>query len=68
MAFEESTGLLMSSKFFSAHICVEAFAEANRSSTDEDGDDDSPAPDPDASNTVVESRRVVRRSADEDVV
>lgn len=35
---------------------------------DEDGDDDSPAPDPDASNTVVESRRVVRRSADEDVV
>ncbi|MEB3300794.1 MAG: diflavin flavoprotein [Cyanobacteriota bacterium] len=36
MAFEESTGLLMSSKFFSAHICVEAFAEANRSSTEED--------------------------------
>ncbi|MFM9071814.1 MAG: flavin reductase [Cyanobium sp.] len=36
MAFEESTGLLMSSKFFSAHICQEAFAEANRSSTEED--------------------------------
>ena len=36
MAFEESTGLLMSSKFFSAHICVEDFAEANRSSTEED--------------------------------
>jgi flavorubredoxin/flavin reductase (DIM6/NTAB) family NADH-FMN oxidoreductase RutF len=36
MAFEESTGLLMSSKFFSAHICVESFAEANRSSTEED--------------------------------
>ncbi|MFN5463881.1 MAG: flavin reductase, partial [Cyanobacteriota bacterium] len=36
MAFEESTGVLMSSKFFSAHICMEAFAEANRSSTEED--------------------------------
>ncbi|MEB3333518.1 MAG: diflavin flavoprotein [Cyanobacteriota bacterium] len=36
MAFEESTGLLMSSKFFSAHICVESFAEVNRSSTEED--------------------------------
>ena len=36
MAFEESTGLLMSSKFFSAHLCVEPFAEANRSSTEED--------------------------------
>ncbi len=36
MAFEESTGLLMSSKFFSAHICAEAFAESNRSSTEED--------------------------------
>ncbi|MFM1800363.1 MAG: putative diflavin flavoprotein 6 [Cyanobacteriota bacterium] len=36
MAFEESTGLLMSSKFFSAHLCVETFAEANRSSTEED--------------------------------
>ena len=36
MAFEETTGLLMSSKFFSAHLCVEAFAERNRSSTEED--------------------------------
>ncbi|MFM8605552.1 MAG: FprA family A-type flavoprotein, partial [Cyanobium sp.] len=36
LAFEESTGLLMSSKFFSAHICAETFAEANRSSTEED--------------------------------
>jgi hypothetical protein len=36
MAFEESTGLLMSSKLFSAHICAEAFAETNRSSTEED--------------------------------
>ena len=36
IAFEESTGLLMSSKYFSAHLCVEAFAEANRSSTEED--------------------------------
>jgi flavorubredoxin/flavin reductase (DIM6/NTAB) family NADH-FMN oxidoreductase RutF len=36
LAFEESTGLLMSSKFFSAHLCVEPFAEANRSSTEED--------------------------------
>lgn len=36
MALEESTGLLMSGKFFSAHLCSEAFAEANRSSTEED--------------------------------
>ena len=36
MAFEQSTGLLMSSKYFSAHLCVEPFAEANRSSTEED--------------------------------
>jgi flavorubredoxin/flavin reductase (DIM6/NTAB) family NADH-FMN oxidoreductase RutF len=36
MAFEQSTGLLMSSKFFSAHVCGEAFAESNRSSTEED--------------------------------
>ncbi|MEB3307583.1 MAG: diflavin flavoprotein [Cyanobacteriota bacterium] len=36
MAFEESTGLLISSKFFSAHLCTEAFAEVNRSSTEED--------------------------------
>ena len=36
MAFEESTGLLMSGKFFAAHLCSEAWAEANRSSTEED--------------------------------
>ncbi|MFZ9148519.1 flavin reductase [Vulcanococcus sp.] len=36
MAFEETTGLLMSGKFFSAHLCSEAWAESNRSSTEED--------------------------------
>jgi hypothetical protein len=36
MAFEESTGLLMSGKFFAAHLCSESFAEANRNSTEED--------------------------------
>ncbi|MFN9923008.1 MAG: diflavin flavoprotein [Cyanobacteriota bacterium] len=36
LAFEESTGLLMSGKFFAAHLCSETFAEANRSSTEED--------------------------------
>jgi flavorubredoxin/flavin reductase (DIM6/NTAB) family NADH-FMN oxidoreductase RutF len=36
VAFEESTGLLMSGKFFAAHLCSEAWAEANRSSTEED--------------------------------
>ncbi|KEF41683.1 MAG: flavin oxidoreductase [Cyanobium sp. CACIAM 14] len=36
IAFEETTGLLMSGKFFAAHLCTEAFAEANRSSTEED--------------------------------
>ena len=36
MAFEESTGLLMSGKFFSAHLCSSDWAEANRSSTEED--------------------------------
>ncbi len=36
MAFEERTGLLMSSKIFSAHVFSEAFAESNRSSTEED--------------------------------
>ena len=36
MAFEETTGLLMSGKFFAAHLCSEDFAEANRSSTEED--------------------------------
>jgi flavorubredoxin/flavin reductase (DIM6/NTAB) family NADH-FMN oxidoreductase RutF len=36
MAFEETSGLLMSGKFFAAHLCSEAWAEANRSSTEED--------------------------------
>jgi hypothetical protein len=36
MAFEERTGLLMSGKFFSAHLCVETFAEAHRGSSEED--------------------------------
>ena len=36
MAFEETTGLLMSGKFFSAHLCSEDWAETNRSSTEED--------------------------------
>ena len=36
MAFESTTGLLMSGKFFAAHVCTEDFAEANRSSTEED--------------------------------
>ncbi len=36
IAFEETTGLLMSSKFFSAHLCCEAFDEATRSQTEED--------------------------------
>ena len=36
VAFEESTGLLMSGKFFAAHLCAEAWDEANRSSTEED--------------------------------
>ena len=36
VAFEERTGLLMSGKFFAAHLCGEAFAEANLSSTEED--------------------------------
>ena len=36
MAFEESTGLLMSGKFFAAHLCSDAWAESNRSSTEED--------------------------------
>jgi flavorubredoxin/flavin reductase (DIM6/NTAB) family NADH-FMN oxidoreductase RutF len=36
VAFEERTGLLMSGKFFAAHLCTEAFAEANPSSTEED--------------------------------
>jgi flavorubredoxin/flavin reductase (DIM6/NTAB) family NADH-FMN oxidoreductase RutF len=36
VAFEAGTGLLMSGKFFAAHLCTEAFAEANRTSTEED--------------------------------
>jgi flavorubredoxin/flavin reductase (DIM6/NTAB) family NADH-FMN oxidoreductase RutF len=36
MAFEESTGLLMSGKFFAAHLCSSTWAEANRSSSEED--------------------------------
>ncbi len=36
VAFEERTGLLMSGKFFAAHLCSEAWAETNRSSTEED--------------------------------
>ncbi len=36
MAFEQSSGLLMSGKFFAAHLCVEDWAESNRSSTEED--------------------------------
>ena len=35
LAFEEHRGLLMSSKFFAAHIHSESWAEANRSSTEE---------------------------------
>jgi flavorubredoxin/flavin reductase (DIM6/NTAB) family NADH-FMN oxidoreductase RutF len=36
VAFEETTGLLMSGKFFAAHLCSEAWAEANPSSSEED--------------------------------
>ncbi|MDA0718198.1 MAG: diflavin flavoprotein [Cyanobacteria bacterium] len=36
MVFEETSGLLMSGKFFAAHLCSESFAEANRSSSEED--------------------------------
>ncbi len=36
VAFEERTGLLMSGKFFAAHLCSEAWAEANRDSSEED--------------------------------
>ena len=36
LAFEQSLGLLMSDKFFSAHLCTETWAEANRSSTEEE--------------------------------
>ena len=36
LAFEESLGLLMSDKFFSAHLCTDSWAENNRSSTEEE--------------------------------
>ena len=36
LAFEESLGLLMSDKLFSAHICTSAWAEMNRSETEEE--------------------------------
>ena len=36
MAFEQRYGLLMSDKFFSAHLCTNSWAEANRSSTEEE--------------------------------
>lgn len=36
LAFEDSLGLLMSDKFFSAHLCTTSWAETNRSSTEEE--------------------------------
>jgi len=36
LAFEQSLGLLMSDKFFSAHLCTEDWAETNRTSTEEE--------------------------------
>ena len=36
LAFEEDLGLLMSDKFFSAHLCTEDWSESNRSSTEEE--------------------------------
>ena len=36
LAFEQSLGLLMSDKFFSAHLCTDSWAESNRSSTEEE--------------------------------
>ena len=36
MAFEERTGLLMSGKFFAAHLCSEAWAETSRNCSEED--------------------------------
>jgi len=36
LAFEERSGLLMSGKFFSAHLCIETFAEAHRGTSEED--------------------------------
>ncbi|MFW6732516.1 MAG: diflavin flavoprotein [Synechococcus sp.] len=35
-AFDTASGLLLSGRFFSAHVCTAALAEANRSSTEED--------------------------------
>jgi flavorubredoxin/flavin reductase (DIM6/NTAB) family NADH-FMN oxidoreductase RutF len=36
MAFEAKTGLLLSGRFFAAHLCSSTFAEATPSSTEED--------------------------------
>ena len=36
LAFEDTLGLLMSGKFFGAHLCTDTWAEANRSSTEEE--------------------------------
>ena len=36
IAFEESSGLLMSGKFFAAHLCSQEWAERDRSGTEED--------------------------------
>ncbi|QPN60908.1 diflavin flavoprotein [Synechococcus sp. CBW1002] len=36
IAFEQKTGLLMSGKFFAAHLCSEVLAESDRNSTEED--------------------------------
>ena len=36
LAFEENLGLLMSDKFFSAHLCTDSWAETKRSSTEEE--------------------------------
>ena len=36
LAFEQSLGLLMSDKFFSAHLCTKDWAETNRTSTEEE--------------------------------
>jgi flavorubredoxin/flavin reductase (DIM6/NTAB) family NADH-FMN oxidoreductase RutF len=36
VAFLPANGLLMSGRFFAAHLCTESYAESNRSSTEED--------------------------------
>jgi flavorubredoxin/flavin reductase (DIM6/NTAB) family NADH-FMN oxidoreductase RutF len=36
VAFLPCNGLLMSGRFFAAHLCTESYAESNRSSTEED--------------------------------